>query len=543
MKKENLKKKRMMKKVSNSNIQQFLQTEQELLQNPNFLDYTTYDNIALWWHNRYRIYDSFRAHDAVSPLMMLLSKGNIFTETIDFIYSLSTLILCRFFTRGLDKNKKKALISYQYAQFRQFRDIHGNIKNGDIYFDEITKQLTQRNFEVFSSCPLGYSLSDFKSFLRVYKQLSKHRAFNNYWNFKVWLQTRNAKKHFKQQWIKLNQDKELVSYLKQNNLYDKLYLYFMYAFSRTIKNIETAKNMIKQEHLNTILMINEYGAFNQSLITATKHSKTKTVALQHGLLDLGNIFPKNAIFHNSDMKTVFSVISDKTCVFGKYYYDIFTKQSTYPELNVVITGNPRYDTFFNAKETYKKQRICRKLGINEKKNIVLILTGNVSTGEQYLRKCLQTLKQFDVEIIISPHPCERTEWYKQVVNEENAKVVILNKDDEFRRMESLSICDVVITGMCTTSITDVMIMNKPVITFYSTFNADLASYYQHYVFSAFTEQELSQKLKQIFNNRNIDFELSILYKDFLEEHMYKIDGKSSERIVNVVEKLINDRKS
>jgi len=530
--------------------EEWLAIEQKILQSKisgrDFIELTTYRGIALWWFIRYRLYHPVKP----SPLVKAMLTHSFFTPMVDFLYDFSTLIFCKLLTVhpkvGTNKKKKgKILVSAQTKQWQSFHDLNGQLKKSDAYFDYLITELKKRNYEVVTVYPIGYSAQGLRIMIyRLIQGGTIHRVFNIYWSIKTWKKAIEAKRFFNKVWKKtLKNDEKLINLLRRYQLGPELEYCFNHILERVVKRIEMAKEMIEREKPDLIMLINEYSPFGLELVAASKLKNVPSLALQHGNLGLGNMYSKGSISEHKDMKTPYCVIPDKTAVFGQYYYDFLTKISAYPPSRVAITGLPRHDILAIAHRIYSRENFCATLKLNPNKRIILVITENVPApkGEIFLRGALKALKNLaDVQIVIKPHPGERGEWYNKIVADENIMVTVLPKDAE--TFEALYACDLLVAGFSTT-ITEAIVLGKPVVSFLPKESADFAPHYKEVTLRVHKEDDLVSALNKALFNEKVKAKLKKAGEKFVTEHAYKRDGKATERVANLVEEMLKERES
>lgn len=532
------------------NLEKWLAIEREILQGKtggkSFIEFTTYRGVALWWFIRYRLYHSAESDQLVKAML----RYSFFTALFDFLYDLATSLLFKVFLWRyiFDSHKKKTrtvLISAQDIQWGILRDLNGQLKKGDVFFDYIITELRKRNYRIITVHPTGYSLRGLRTMVDRIRQVGTvHKAFNIYWSTEIWTKTHQARKFFKKVWKNsIENNNKIANLLKNHQLETELQYCFNHVFERVVKRIEMASNMIDKEKPDVILMINEYSPFGQALVAASKIKNVPSLAIQHGNLGLGYIYSKENIPKLADMQTPYAVIPDKTAVFGQYYADFLTKKSVYTPDNVVVTGQPRHDIFAIADKVYSRENFCMKANLKPTMKIILVITENVPLpkGELFLKGVLKALKQLpDVQIVVKPHPGERGDWYNSVIANENVAVRMLPKDAE--TFEALYSCDLLIAGYSAT-ITEAIILGKPVVSFLPTENESFAPYFKDVTLRVHKAEELLSAINTALFDEKERSRLTKAGQRFVVEHEYRLDGEATERIVNLIEEIVKEKRS
>jgi len=138
----------------------------------------------------------------------------------------------------------------------------------------------------------------------------------------------------------------------------------------------------------------------------------------------------------------------------------------------------------------------------------------------------------DIILVIKQHPAEGeecTRLLKEMIKEYQSDAIITPKDSD--TYELLSICDLHITRTSTTA-REAVAMNKPVIIFNISGDDDGVEYAKEGVALGIYS---SEKLKDAIINLLEDD--SVLCKNrsrYIEKYLYRIDGKATERVVNLL---------
>jgi hypothetical protein len=473
-------------------------------------------------------------------------------SAVDFVYDLSTSLLCRLVSglvrQGTSGKGKTVLITVHDRDWKTIGSPNGQRRKGDAFFDSIIRELQRRGFRIVTVTPLK---ADFMSGVKTLANRLKHqkenlihREFNSYWSMKIWKKERDARRAFRKTWKEARRNEELVSVLKKANLEDELPYYFDNIFGWVAKSIEMAKRLVENEKPDFVLVSSEHGIIQKSIMLAGKMMGIPTMALQHGTIGTvhkGYLSWKGSISESGDIHSPFCPIPDKTAVFGSYYVDLLTKASDYPPNSVVATGQPRYDALVEASRRYNRDEFCRKLSLNSQKKLVLVMTENmpIADGKVFLRAALRALKDFaEVQVVIKPHPAEEGEWYAEVVREENVKATILPKNAD--TYEALYACDLFV-GSYSTVILEGVILGRLGVTAFLSKGKDPTPYFREVTPRVYREEELGPEIRKALYDNTVRERLRRTGAKFVFEHAYKMDGKATERVTNLMEEMMEKR--
>jgi hypothetical protein len=528
--------------------EKWLVSEQEMLNlktdGKSLIELTEYDDLALWWFIRFRIYNSAQSTRSLN----LAIKNPYVFSLAEFLYdsvtSILSKVLSNFFSVETDGKKPKVLMIAPNLQWRAVRDSGGELRKCDVFLDSIMNELKKRDFELVTVSPLKYSPSGLKTMIEKMhcQKIAIHKEFNAYWSAKIWKKGYDARRHFGNTWREVSRrDGNFIRSLEKYGLGGELPVYFYSVLGHVVKTIEMAKELVEKEKPDLILVSSEYGIFEKSLVVAGKLQGVPTLAIQHGNigpLHKGYIYSQNSMSLSGSIEAPYCPIPDETAVYGPYYYDMLTKMSAYPPSSVVITGQPRYDVLAMADRVYSKKEFCDRLNLDSQKKIVLVGTENIgiTEGRTFLRSVLKALKDFqDLEVVVKPHPGERGEWYKDVLEEEGVRAVVLSKDAD--TFEALYICDLFLTGFSTIA-TEGIILGKVGVTLHMGEGEDPTPYYKEVTLRVSSEADLIPAIKKALYDKKTREKIKAEGKRFVYAHAYKQDGKATERLVDLIERMI-----
>jgi len=537
------------------------------------LELTIYDNIAMWWTKDIPLYrfiknainDDISAKSIHPKIFMLLYKTTRkYIELlfyIELLYDLFLNVLVRIMIRIFrthnqsgKKNKPKILFVATNNEWRFVRDYETNkLKTGDAIFDSVIKRLNGR-YDLLGVYPIDHSpIRGVKVFMDKLRNWGiTHKPLNLYWSLDVWRKERNAFKQFKKSWNHVKDDEVFRKMCVYNgrDLYEQikeeLELYFLFMFPRAVRYIEMGKRMMKAEKPDLILLQDEYGIERCYLVIAGKLESIPTLAVQHGVIHPyheGYMHTQDEISPEGSIKSPYYPIPDKTAVYGYYHKNLLTKISAYPEDSVVVTGQPRYDVLYYADKIYDKGKFLKEYKINPSHKIILWTTQchGISNKENIKNfkavfETVQNLK--DVALVIKQHPGEGrkyTKMIKKYLSNYKINAIITPKDSDTH--EQLFVCDLMITRHSTTAM-EAIALNKPVIVLNLSGEPDPVEYVKEGVaLGVYDEEDLKPTIEKLLKD---DSELARNREKYIEKYLYKIDGKATERVVNLIEEMIDE---
>ena len=517
----------------------------------NLLELTTYDNISMWWmvHSLF-IGEVFTKGDSSLRKRLMVCTYKSFGPFIQIIndFILASIVKSMIFIFDGPKKSKIGQIAFltQNLGWRSSRDVKTGIdKKIDVNFNTVIDTLTRRGYGVNSFYPVSISPIEGMKILcdKLKKWEVSHKPTDAYLHSNVVKEYVSATKYFKNVWKILCEDKTFNDICAQfgkdiqGKIITNMEFYFIFLFPFLVRESKLFENMIKNEKPSAIVMINEYSWLERAYLAKARAEGVPVIALQHGIIHPTHPGYRYYSTEISDcVNSPFCPIPDKTAVSGNYYFDILTKMSSYPESNVVVTGQPRYDVLYQPSKIYKKEIICEKYKIVPTQRIVLWTTQShgLSDEENYKNMdCIfNTFKNFkNTTLIIKQHPKEPNKYeirYRESIKAYNNIVLVPKESDT---LELISICDLLITKSSTTAI-EAAALNKPIVILELDDAKDSAGYVRDGIaIGAYSDDDLGAAILHLFANRSM---LSGAQKEYMEKHLYKIDGKSSQRVADLI---------
>jgi UDP-N-acetylglucosamine 2-epimerase len=360
-------------------------------------------------------------------------------------------------------------------------------------------------------------------------------------------------KEFSKIWGELKRKKSFVDSLTYKNipifelLEDKFSELFNRKFIEAVKYIEMMKQVVKVEKPDIIVIVDEYGLYGRAAILASKMYNIPILAIQHGVFttkELGYFHYHNEISTDPVISYKYCPIPDKTAVSGQYYKNILTNSGSYQTNNVIITGQPKYDVLYYANKIFDKKKIYDKLKVNYNKKVIVLATQPYPKNENelLLRSVFTELKKFpDIQLVVKLHPNEYDKSFHQMIANETGIDAIIVKG--INLYELLYACDLMMTVDSTVAV-EAMILNKPVIAVTLPGSSFVVPYAKYGVaVGVYKSENISSAVIKVLNDKQIRKKLQSNIKKFVYNHLYKIDGLASKRIVNIINNMIKTKHS
>ena len=307
---------------------------------------------------------------------------------------------------------------------------------------------------------------------------------------------------------------------------------------RTIFSLTIAENVIKILNPKCVFTACEYLHMSRAITLTAKKSNITVFAAQHG-----NIFKINRgyFFSDHDSELLKNRLPDYTFVYSEQVKKLLTKESIYNDEGVLVVGNPRYDLFAHADEIYSKDDILHDYELPENKHYILwtafcryLPDGENIRALEAIKKSISNLD--DIVFLIKPHPNDGNKYTRMMekyLDLPNDRIVLL---PQMADTNALIYCsDIVITKTSSTA-NEAVALNKPVIVL------DLSGRYDKNIYvetgialGVYKQEDLTKGIICLLED---DSELKKNRKGYIKRHLYKIDGKAADRVVNNVANII-----
>ncbi|MGI6483973.1 MAG: CDP-glycerol glycerophosphotransferase family protein [Methanobacterium sp.] len=227
----------------------------------------------------------------------------------------------------------------------------------------------------------------------------------------------------------------------------------------------------------------------------------------------------------------------KIAVAGEYTKKLLMERGV-DETKIVITGIPRWDQLVNTKIYNFNEDNNYKT--NQKKIILFTTQPLVESGmwteedmEFFISNVVQIVGMNDkYELIMKLHPRDKKERYKSILKKNDLeKYCIVTQNANI--YELLRKCDLLLTHICTTAI-EAMILEKPVLIIDFKYPLKKVPFIEDGTFSAvLSPDNLLDSIEEVIKNYNIEIFSTSVYN-----YAYLQDGNSSERVVELIKRLI-----
>lgn len=296
--------------------------------------------------------------------------------------------------------------------------------------------------------------------------------------------------------------------------------YFLDKFIEVVRYGELVKEIVHLEKPDVIVTIDDRSPFGKTVNVISKSLGVPTLIVQHGMIN--------------DHPIVGPICSDKIAVFGQACKDALVKRNTNPD-DVVVTGQTRFDVLINKK--FDRNWIYDKLNIDKKKGLIVFASTDLSDDEKEMivRGLCNAMKGFpEKQLIIKPHPSDNKKQFLDLLGELNSDAIVVNSD----LYELLSGCDILLTTWSTVGL-EAMILDKPIIIINLMNRPDPISYVESgAAIEVKTVDGFNQAINTVLHDPKTIEKMKISREKYIRDHVYKSDGKASERVAQLIIKMI-----
>ncbi|WP_373840310.1 CDP-glycerol glycerophosphotransferase family protein [Methanospirillum sp.] len=280
----------------------------------------------------------------------------------------------------------------------------------------------------------------------------------------------------------------------------------------------------------------EYCSINKLLITLAKKRNIPTIALQHGIITSTHF---GYITRDLSAREYFP---DITCLYGESDREVLLNHSVYTPDDLVVTGSPRNDIIYHADRIYSRDKFCMNYNIPLNHQIILWTTqSHGMTDEENTRQLDIVFGSCDsipgITLVIKQHPGEKKRHYRIIQSycrNHSCNTLMLPKDSD--TFEALYVSDLVITYHSTTG-REAAAFKKPLVVLDTQDSVGYSSEGVGVIVSSI--QEAKQVISRLLKD---DGELAVNREEYIKRYFYAIDGKSTERVVQLIEKVLSENR-
>ncbi len=534
------------------------------------LELTVFNGASLWWLVYLSFYNAmilyFQSDKAAStrvvhrPLSVVLRDS---LRPLELLYNLSMMIVSKINTRlypkGANAGRPKILITALNIDWRRPNlPTQNSGRKIDVFFEPIIRELKREGtYDLRSTYPLRNPLSGISVMIdkRLHQPGLLHVPFDAFWSASTSRAEAALRRRFTRTWNDLRNDLSFRALLRYRGvdlleaMETTIRELFVFRLARGAANVMMAEEMIKRENPQLIILQDEYSELQRCLLVAARKMHVPTLAIQHGVIGPSHSGYYHAKEKTRDSSTAFP-IPDLTAVYGRYTKEALEQTCNYPSGSVVAVGNHRFDyipSYLSDTSTKTREGICQEFGLDPQKRIVLVATGALQSRYGYPdhdRMLLDAvysarLARPELQLVVKLHPKEDGALQRSMAVEMGLSDVVIVKE---RLVELLRICDLLVT-MHSAVAMEAIAMGRPVVTVNLTGEKDPYPYAgSGAAIGVYEEEDLLPAVYAALEDPKTRRRLDQGRREFVRGHLHGADGRASERIVQLVARMMNPRK-
>ncbi len=443
-----------------------------------------------------------------------------------------------------DEGQAKVLM---FTHSINWQKLYGYPGDKPRYFDAqlglVLRQLLERNIRVIALDIMSGFIEGRWSFSHNFRTFLQKKypyvPLEGYFPYlvKVFNKIRRERQKFVDAWENINRQQDFQqcnSYkgIDINRIMEKrLKSFITRGIPFRIGFIELFKSILKTERPDVIVLSDENGS-GRPLVTAARILGVPTVGFQHGTIHEKNIvciYPEDV-----DRETI--PLCDKTGVFGDFYKDILTKKSIYKEIEVEVAGQSRLD--FLAEKNFGGGGRSATLPTLPRDKKIMLFTSQPGFGQGAAPLLIEGLSKLGDEyfLVIKLHPGEPEEYsarpYEEAAEKYNVRNFKVVKQVDL--YELLALCKLHIS-VCSSVSSEAVVFGKPNLIIDIPGSIDTGRWVEQGVAMNISEfADLKEAVETILGDKKIKEKLKRAREDYIQRHYYRLDGKATERICNLI---------
>ena len=300
------------------------------------------------------------------------------------------------------------------------------------------------------------------------------------------------------------------------------YLIFDYSLQNVLKKMKPKVIMANDDVLN--------------FKPRTNLENTKFIIMQSALIIKMNERYRGLFFSFFPLN---GMINDYFLVYSPKFKDMKKCTNDFKEL--LLIGQPRYDILADADKIYNKNEILEQIDLDPSKKLIIWTTQThglpIDENEKNVSAVFNAVKLLkNVQLVIKLHPAEDQNAPRYKKDKSFNPVIVDGKADTYALLYA---CDLMITRHSTTAM-EAVALNKPVIALNLSGEPDPVEYVKEGIaLGVYKEEDLKTAIEKLLKD---DSELAKNRAKYIEKYLYKIDGKATERVINLIVKMVEESK-
>ena len=345
--------------------------------------------------------------------------------------------------------------------------------------------------------------------------------------------------------LRLNQavQNEITSrmFLEQHNMLDYIStLWTRDAFRDTIECYVLFREYVKEVKPNVVFVLHESNFWTKILAFWAKEFGIPVVSFQEGMY---RPYPDSQYFRTLYGK-ILAEYSSKVCLWGDYAKDIFQSCGV-PGQKLVTVGAAHLDELLAIPKEERQDiraKIRSEFKVNSNQKIILILLSPSKIWQGDLVQDIRLIgeyvnQQSDMVLVVKWHPMEHiglVEQVKQTLDAKNHSRIIHEHDRNI--IDLIWSSDIALTQNSTSGL-ECLVFGVPLVELNFSAQPLPNSYYKDGVAERIHRVEDIPRLANMLQGQKFEVASGAVER-YLERLLFRLDGKTQERILSVVANLI-----
>jgi hypothetical protein len=310
----------------------------------------------------------------------------------------------------------------------------------------------------------------------------------------------------------------------------------------TVREVACARMMLRRESPAIVFLTDDRASYGRAVGLAARTLGIPSLLVQWGPIGWNSAWLPG-------------MAADVVAVEGERAAEVIRACDNGQQLRVVVTGQPKYDLLLNQAIRASKSAICMKHGLDPKSPILLYASPPVSERSAMLKRntveernltseveavCRATRGMTWVQLIVKPHPNERTLVHQQILDEIGGpNIHLLSKEETIYPF--LFVCDLVITHHSTVGLEGVL-LEKPVVIVNLTGRPDSFPYVESGVaLGAYSAAEVGPAIHAALYDAQARRRMAESRPSFLLRYASRDGAPATDRMVNLALDLAQSR--
>lgn len=321
---------------------------------------------------------------------------------------------------------------------------------------------------------------------------------------------------------------------------------FKERFHRIFRQVVICERIYRSLPADVALLSNDAILEKRIEMVAARRSGIPSLVFQHGVL-------------GSDQRHHI-LAADKVAVWGDLCKEWYLEKGN-DAGRIAVTGSPKYDwvsSYVDHPPSAWNDEIYETLKIDRGLKIFLYPTdfmSHASSNELYggleimCKSVVRAMRSFPDAVLaikLHPHPSEDLSTYRRWIAEEGVRNVVVVKEIDIYKV--VASAELLVTCPSTVAV-EALFWKKPLVFLHYGFRGVRlrSQMFEDSVtdakigVSVYRETELGEAIARVRNDKGLVEAMRIRQADFLRRYMGEMDGKSSERLLAVIEQMARER--